>query len=222
MKLFGGLIRYFRRSRAEKMRRKELELRMKLSEARREADTLRRGAENARKDAVRLEAAGKHNEAVSKALEAKNKDALYATARKNVEQCELVYEQAKAHKATMESIRIGTQLAQAVIGEVDMEEAENLTAEMQAMNEQLTHTQEALTAFQEGFASGDDNTLRDLAGEEALADLMAAAAPAKKTEAPAAEPVKSAETPAPAEKAEGGEDQQEWLNAQRRKLAELA
>ena len=141
MKLFGGLIRYFRRFRAEKMRRKELELRMKLSEARREANTLRRGAENARKDAVRLEAAGLHNEAVSKALEAKNKDALYVTARENVEQCKQVYEQAKAHKATMESIRIGTQLAQAVIGEVDMEEAENLTAKMQAMKEQLTHTQ---------------------------------------------------------------------------------
>lgn len=224
MKFFSRLFRIFRRNRMEEDRRKEMNYRMKAADARRRAETMKRASERAAAEALRLQAAGDHNGAVSKALEARNGEQQYQSALARVRACESLYEQFKTNKDMIGLMDACNKMTQEVTGQVDTNEIVKVQQEFQNANVVLDTMQDTLSILQEGFEPAVDPAVRNAEGEAALAALLASAQPEK---APVKE--EPAEMPAAAEKAaqENAEGQQadrdyrEYLSGMRKEVVEM-
>ena len=177
---FWHLFPFFR-TRAEVQRREEMNFRLKIAELKRHADTIHKEAERTKAEAIRLERSGDHGRAVAKASAAANQEKSYNTALNTISTCESMHTQAKTQNALKQLMITCRDLSLAVTNEADMEGAIKAQTQLQEAAVRLEESQEAMTAFQEGFDVSTDPQLRNEAGEEALAQIMQEQAEKDKT-----------------------------------------
>lgn len=173
MELWYFLVRFFRRKSRAAERRYELNYRMELADLRRKAEHLKRDAQQCREEAHQLQVSGEHISAVSKASMAMNHEKGYQTYLRMIRQCETMYAQSKTQKALMDLMKGCQDVSTAVIKQVDTEGVIKAQERLQQTSIQMDQLQESMRIFQEGFEPDADPSVREIAGEEALAAIMA-------------------------------------------------
>ena len=167
--IFGSFFR--RKSRAAE-RRYELNYRMELADLRRKAEHLKRDAQQCRKKHINCKFPGTHFGSI-KASMAMNHEKGYQTYLRMIRQCETMYAQSKTQKALMDLMKGCQDVSTAVIKQVDTEGVIKAQERLQQTSIQMDQLQESMRIFQEGFEPDADPSVREIAGEEALAAIMA-------------------------------------------------
>jgi len=222
---FANITRLFKRGNpVEDGRREELEHRLEMAELRRKADRMRRDAERARSEAYHLELKGDHAAAVSKAALASSKDKTYRTAVQAMLTCESTYAQAKSQMELTQLLEGCNDISRDVLDTVDVERTLRAQTRLTQTTAEMEEAQESMAAVQEGFDPSVDAAVRTAAGEDALAEIMAAhaaqAQPQAAEGAQAAAPLPG--TAEPAQPDGDAIERAEWLSQKRKALAEIA
>ena len=127
------------RTKAEIERDNEMDYRTKKSKARRQIETIRREMERLKLEACDHEKHGEHEKAVSKALQAANKQKMLVSANKQLQKCTDLHDMAKTQQTMTDILETCRDLSNGIVDLADMEEA----LKVQAENEEAEEPEEA-------------------------------------------------------------------------------
>ena len=209
-----SILDFFRRLAARRQRDTEMSFRLKSAELKRRAAMIGREADRSKAEAVRLEKSGDHAGALAKSCAALNQEKSYRMALTTISNCENLHAQAKAQNALKQLMLACRDISLEVTGEADMEGAVRAQSQMQEAVLRMDESQEAMSAFQQGFDLDADPGQRSEAAEMALAQILREQAGRERAEAAA--PI----VPAPAAPAEEPA-RREWIDARRRLISEM-
>ena len=184
MKIFS----FFRRRALQKQRRAETEFNRQMAELTRQSGAIKRQCERLKAEALSHEQSGDHKQAVAAAAAAANQEKIYISAMNTMQTCRNMHAQAKSQKALKELISACAAMAHSVSRDADVAGMIAAQNDFTQTMEELEQSCNALEAVQEGFNTDTDVQVRDEAGEQALAQILADAAPVVKTPARIAEP----------------------------------
>ena len=161
------------RSKAEIERDNEMDYRTKKSKARRQIETIRRDMERLKLEAYDHEKHGEHEKAVSKALQAANKQKMLVRANVQLQKCTELHDMAKTQQTMTDILETCRDLSNGIVNLADMEEALKVQAENEEALACLEDTGEQMEMYAEGITADLMPEVRNVAGEAALAEIMA-------------------------------------------------
>ena len=204
------------RTKAEIERDNEMDYRTKKSKARRQIETIRREMERLKLEACDHEKHGEHEKAVSKALQAANKQKMLASANKQLQKCTDLHDMAKTQQTMTDILETCRDLSNGIVDLADMEEALKVQAENEEALARLEDTGEQMEMYAEGITTDLMPEVRNAAGEAALAEIMADQEQAEpiRTELPGIRPevIRNTQT----------EEDAAWIQSRREDLRTLA
>lgn len=214
MKIFS----FFHRRSLQKQRRAEMEFNRQMAELNRQASAIKRQSERLKAEAVHFEQAGDHKRAVTAAAAAVHQEKSYLSALNTIQTCKNMHAQAKSQKALKELISSCAAMARAVSRDADVAGMIAVQNDFAQTMEELEQSREALEAAQEGFNVETEVQVRNEAGEQALAQIMGEAAPAKAEPVRIEEPRRLAEGDTPELRAK----HKAWADERMRAIGALA
>lgn len=215
-----GIFEYFRRYTLRKQRRAEITFNTKMAEMTRKANAIKRNADRLKAKALEYEQKGDHASAVSTAAAAMHQEKNYRAALETMQTCRNMHEQVKSQNALKDLIATCTEMARSITADANVDGFISAQNALTQTMDDLQQSSEALTAVQEGFTINTDMQVRNEAGEQALAQIMAELAPK-------AEPVRIEEprvlpaVEAPVQAQAQDDQHKEWADDRRKILAAL-
>lgn len=204
------------KSKEEYNREKEMDYRMKLAKARRETETIRKNMIRQKMQAIEYEKKGEHDKAVALALQSQNKQKTLATAEMQMQKCANIHDMAETQKSMTAIMETCRDLSNGIVEYADMESAMQIQAENEEALAKLIDTGEQMEMYAEGINGDMMPEVRNGAGEEALAAILAEhdQTTQAKVSLPEIRPAKAIEEEKPQE--------DEWMKSRREDLQRLA
>ncbi len=204
------------KSKEEYDREREMDYRMKLAKARRETETIRKNMIRDKMKAIECEKNGEHDKAVALALQSQNKQKTLATVEMQMQKCTNIHDMAETQKSMTEIMRTCRDLSNGIVAIADMEGAMQIQAENEEALTRLIDTGEQMEMYAEGINGDMMPEVRNDAGEEALAAILAEheQTTQPRITLPEIRPVKAVE--------EEKQQEDEWTKSRREDLQRLA
>lgn len=203
---------FFHRYNSRKQRRAEIEFNRNMAELNRKASGIKRSSDQLKEKAIQLEGAGDHQRAVSVAAIAVRQEKTYNSAMETLQTCKNMNAQVKSQKALEDLLGSCSKIAQSVCGKANPSKCLEAQSKFAQVRDELSETNEILASTLEGFNTDTEAQVRNEAGENALAQIMA-----ERTSAQAEPPV----APPVSEKASTDDQHKAWADDRRKILAEM-
>ncbi|MBQ6527159.1 MAG: hypothetical protein IJI38_01415 [Clostridia bacterium] len=161
------------RTRAQRIREKEIHYRTRLKKLSHHAQSLERKAEAGRMEAYRLEKNGEHDKAVRVASQAMNSANIARTVNSEVQKYEMAHDKAESMQLIRESYELMNEAGEMVTDMADIQGFEKVKAKNEEMQLRMEQTNEQLEMISEGVSLDTDEEVRNESGEAALREIMA-------------------------------------------------